>query len=50
MNAKSILGILTLAAECGSELTVRAEGPDAEEAVRAILELLENGFGNDEPA
>ena len=45
VNGKSIMGVLTLAAECGSEITVKADGGDAEEAVRSIIELIESGFG-----
>jgi phosphotransferase system HPr-like phosphotransfer protein len=36
---------MTLAAECGAELIVQAEGADAEEAVIALEELVTNGFG-----
>jgi phosphocarrier protein HPr len=45
VNGKSIMGVMTLAAECGAELIVRAEGADAEEAVIALEELVTNGFG-----
>ena len=45
VNAKSILGILTLAATKGTPLTVRAEGKDEAEAVAAIVELFANKFG-----
>jgi phosphocarrier protein len=44
VNAKSILGILMLAAERGAKIAVEAVGEDAEEAVRAILTLAENKF------
>lgn len=44
VNAKSILGILTLSASKGSELIIRAEGDDEEEAVREIEELIEKKF------
>ena len=47
VNAKSIMGVMMLAAEFGSELKVRANGPDAEEAVQAIAELVANKFGED---
>jgi phosphocarrier protein HPr len=46
VNGKSILGVMTLAAECGSELVVRAEGIDAETAVVALAEVLSRDFGN----
>jgi phosphocarrier protein len=45
VNAKSIMGVMMLAAECGSELIVRANGPDAQEAVDAIAALVANKFG-----
>jgi phosphocarrier protein HPr len=47
VNAKSIMGVMMLAAECGSEVTIRANGPDAEQAVQALAELVANGFGED---
>ena len=45
VNAKSIMGVMTLAAECGAVVKVRATGDDAEAAVTAILALIANGFG-----
>jgi phosphocarrier protein len=45
VNAKSILGILTLAATKGTTLTVRVEGDDEQAAVEAILALFEEKFG-----
>lgn len=45
VDAKSVLELLMLAAECGSELTVRGEGSDAAEAVKAIAALIESRFG-----
>jgi phosphocarrier protein HPr len=44
INAKSILGVMTLAAEFGTELELELEGPDEKEAVEAISELFDNGF------
>lgn len=44
VNAKSLLGILMLAASRGSKIAVEAEGADAELAVKAILQLAENKF------
>lgn len=46
VNGKSIMGVMTLAAECGSLLTVRAEGVDAEEAIAALERLVANGFSD----
>ena len=45
VNAKSIMGVMMLAAECGSSITIRANGPDAEQAVTALAELVASGFG-----
>ncbi len=45
VNAKSILGVMTLAAECGCTLVVQGEGADAEQAVTALADLITNGFG-----
>lgn len=45
VNAKSILGILTLAAAKGTPLNVRANGSDEVEAVRAVVDLFEDKFG-----
>lgn len=47
VDGKSILSILTLAAEHGSELTIAANGADASQAVTALAELVENGFAED---
>jgi phosphocarrier protein len=44
INAKSIMGILTLAATYGTELKVIAEGEDEEQAVQAIVRLFESKF------
>lgn len=40
VNGKSIMGVMTLAAEYGSTLVIRAEGADAEEAAGALAECL----------
>lgn len=45
VNGKSIMGVMMLAAEFGSTLQLRADGPDAEEAVGAIAKLIEGKFG-----
>jgi len=47
VNAKSLLGILTLACPQYSFLTVRAEGDDAREAVDDFERLIEDKFGED---
>ena len=45
INGKSILDLLTLGAGNGTTLTLRANGPDAQEAVEALARLIEGGFG-----
>ena len=45
VDAKSVLELLMLAAECGSELTVSAHGSDAKDAVAAVIGLVRNRFG-----
>ncbi len=45
VNAKSIMGVLTLAAGRGSQLTVSCAGDDAEAAMAALAALIEKGFG-----
>jgi phosphocarrier protein len=44
-DAKSVLELLMLAAEYGSELTVTASGPDADAAVNAVVDLVATRFG-----
>ncbi len=48
INAKSILGLLTLAATQGTPLTLRVEGSDEQDAVAAIQALFEDRFGEGE--
>lgn len=45
VNGKSIMGVMMLAAECGSQVVVRATGSDEEAAIAALEELIRNGFG-----
>ncbi|HEX2636948.1 MAG TPA: HPr family phosphocarrier protein [Gemmatimonadales bacterium] len=47
VNGKSIMGVMMLAAECGSSIVIRAHGPDAEQAVAALADLVATGFGED---
>ncbi len=47
INGKSIIGVMTLAAERGSKLTIKFDGPDEADASKAMYELFECGF--DEP-
>jgi phosphocarrier protein len=44
VNAQSIMGVMMLAAGMGTALTVRAEGPDEETAVNAVVDLFERKF------
>ena len=46
-NAKSILGILTLGVFQGMEIVIKAEGDDEEEAVTALVKIVEDNFGED---
>lgn len=48
VNGKSIMGVMMLAAECGSNLRIRASGVDAIEAVEALATLVGNHFGEAE--
>lgn len=45
VNGKSIMGVMMLAAEHGSNITFRAEGPDAQQALDALATLVDNKFG-----
>ena len=45
VNGKSIMGMMMLAAEAGSELVIRAEGEGAELAVLDLVALVQGGFG-----
>jgi phosphocarrier protein len=44
INGKSIIGVMTLAAEQGSTLTLRFDGEDEQDAAAAIVALFESGF------
>jgi len=47
MDGKSILGILLLAASQGSAVEVTVDGPDEEQAMAALVALVEGGFGEE---
>ena len=47
-NAKSILGVMILAAEFGAKLTVRASGSDEQEAVERLCKLIQSKFDGSE--
>lgn len=46
-DAKNILSVLSLGAEKGDEIRLIAEGEDAEEAIRTLVELINNKFGEE---
>ena len=45
MDGTSIMGILLLAAAHGTTLTISADGPDERDAVEALVQLVQTGFG-----
>ncbi len=47
VNAKSIMGVMTLAACKGSIIEVTAEGDDENIAIKSIIEIIRNGFGEE---
>lgn len=44
VNAKSIMGVMTLAAEKGSKILIIADGKDEKEALKQLIELIKNKF------
>jgi phosphocarrier protein HPr len=48
VNAKSIMGVMMLAAARGTTVTIETSGPDEEEAMAALLELIRDKFGESE--
>jgi phosphocarrier protein len=47
VNGKSIMGVLMLAAEKGTEITIQADGADADDALSALADLVNRGFEED---
>ncbi|RBP44015.1 HPr family phosphocarrier protein [Garciella nitratireducens] len=47
INVKSILGIMAAGISKGTEITIQADGPDEEAAVKALVQLVENKFGEE---
>ena len=45
VNGKSIMGVMMLAAEFGVTLVVKADGPDADEAVNSLAQVIASKFG-----
>ena len=48
VNGKSIMGVLTLAAAKGTELRIEADGPDEDVALDAVIQLIEDRFGEED--
>lgn len=48
VNAKSIMGVLMLAAPVGTELEIECDGPDEDQALAALVDLVADRFGEDE--
>ena len=48
VDGKSIIGLMTLAAPCGAELLLKAEGIEAKEALKAVVDLIGERFGEGE--
>jgi phosphocarrier protein len=48
VNAKSIMGVMMLAAARGTTVTIETSGPDEQEAMTALLELIKDKFGESE--
>lgn len=48
VNAKSIMGVMMLAASKGSKITLEAEGKDEQAAMEALIDLITNRFGEPE--
>ena len=48
VNAKSIMGVMTLAANKGSRINIETTGSDETEAMLALINLIEDYFGEDE--
>jgi len=47
VNAKSIMGVMSLAVSQGTQITISAEGEDEKEAVEKLVELIESKFGEE---
>ncbi|KJS75801.1 MAG: phosphocarrier protein HPr [Comamonadaceae bacterium 32-67-11] len=48
INAKSIMGVMMLAAGLGSQVEIETDGPDEQEAMQALLALIDDKFGEGE--
>ena len=48
INAKSIMGVMMLAAKKGTLVTIEVDGADEQRAIESLRELIENQFGEEE--
>ena len=48
IDAKSILSVMTLAAKCGDEITITAEGAGEDTAIDSLVSLIDSRFGEKE--
>ena len=48
VNSKSIMGVMMLAASCGTQVTIIADGADEEEAIKAVTDLINRRFDEEE--
>lgn len=47
VNGKSIMGVMMLAAACGTVLKIEVDGADEDDALKALVELIASGFGEE---
>jgi len=47
VNGKSILGVMMLAAEMGAKITIKADGKDEQEALQALVKVVNDKFGEE---
>ncbi|TMQ48442.1 MAG: HPr family phosphocarrier protein [Candidatus Eisenbacteria bacterium] len=47
VNGKSILGVMMLAAEMGARITIKADGKDEQEALQALVRVVNDKFGEE---
>jgi phosphocarrier protein len=47
VNAKSIMGVMMLAAEMGATIIIKADGPDEKEAINAVAHVFNSKFGEE---
>jgi phosphocarrier protein len=47
VNAKSIMGVMTLAAAGGTKISIATDGPDEDSALEGVCAVIETGFGEE---